>query len=201
MTPEIKREFDNLKRKIADLEKQVEKGRINTIMNNIDDVNTYRAVQRALITNSLSIGNGGQTSPEESSLLTLNARNKGFLPPRTDDISIISNPVEGMVTYAYDYEALMVYNGQAWGQTLPRMTNSQMEAITTPLDGQIVYNTTYDAVMTYNLGTSWGMVLPSMTTTQRDDLAAPVEGQIIFNDTTNKINFYTGTAWEAVTSA
>jgi len=189
MTPEIKREFDNLKKKIANLEKQVEKGRINTIMNNVDDVNTYRAVSRALITNSLSIGNGGQTSVEESSILTLNTRNKGFLPPRTDDITIITNPVEGMIAYAYDYESLMVYNGQAWGQTLPRMTNSQMEAITSPLDGQMVYNTTYDAVMTYNLGTSWGMVLPSMTTTQRDDLAAPVEGQIIFNDTTNKINF------------
>lgn len=200
MTPEIQREFDNLKRKIADLEKQVNKGRINTIMNNVDDVNTYRAVQRALITNSLSIGNGGQTGIEESSVLTMNARNKGFLPPRTDDITIIENPAEGLIVYANDYEALLVYNGQSWGHTLPRMTNSQMEAIPTPLDGQMVYNTTYDAVMTYNLQTSWGQVLPSMTTTQRDALTAPVEGQIIFNDTTNKINFYNGTAWEAVTS-
>ena len=44
------------------------------------------------------------------------------------------------------------------------------------------------------------LTLPVLTTTQRDALTA-VEGMIIFNTTTNKLNFYTGAAWEAVTSA
>lgn len=46
-------------------------------------------------------------------------------------------------------------------------------------------------------------VVAKLTTTQRnaltgDDLYA---GLVIFNTTTSKLNFYTGAAWEAVTSA
>lgn len=40
-----------------------------------------------------------------------------------------------------------------------------------------------------------------LTTTERDALTSPTAGQIIFNSTTSKLNFYNGTAWEAVTSA
>ena len=43
-------------------------------------------------------------------------------------------------------------------------------------------------------------VLPGFTTAERDALS-PVPGQIIFNTTTGKLNFWTGTAWEAITSA
>lgn len=47
-----------------------------------------------------------------------------------------------------------------------------------------------------------GFNLVGMTTTARDALAGAdlVAGTIIFNTTTKKLNFYTGTAWEAVTS-
>ena len=200
MTPEIKREFDNLKRKIADLEKQVGKGSIKTIMNNVDDVNAYRAVQRALITNSLSIGNAGQYGIEESSILTLNGKNKGFLPTRNTDPTAIDNPVEGLVTYSTSQEALMFYNGQSWGQTLPRYTDSSMLAIATPLDGMIVYNTTHDSPIWYANNT-WGFILPQMTTTNRNALTAPSQGQMIFNTTTDKLNVYANGAWEQVTSA
>lgn len=41
---------------------------------------------------------------------------------------------------------------------------------------------------------------PIKTTAERDALS-PTEGDVIFNTTTNKLNFYNGTAWEAVTSA
>ncbi len=46
-------------------------------------------------------------------------------------------------------------------------------------------------------------VLPSYTTTARDALSISLlrAGMMIFNSTTNKINFYNGTVWEAVTSA
>tara|TARA_Y100000310_G_scaffold317420_1_gene370289 strand:- start:292 stop:465 length:174 start_codon:yes stop_codon:yes gene_type:complete len=44
------------------------------------------------------------------------------------------------------------------------------------------------------------LVLPIMTTTARNAMSNR-EGLVIFNTTTNKINFNTGSGWEAVTSA
>jgi len=43
-------------------------------------------------------------------------------------------------------------------------------------------------------------IAPAYTTTTRNALAAPFRGQIIVNTTTGKLNFYTGTGWEEVTS-
>lgn len=44
------------------------------------------------------------------------------------------------------------------------------------------------------------LIIGKYTSTQRDQLPA-LQSQIIFNTTTSKLNFYTGSAWEAVTSA
>lgn len=41
---------------------------------------------------------------------------------------------------------------------------------------------------------------PIVTAVERA-LLTPTEGDVVFNTTTNKINFYTGAAWEVVTSA
>ncbi len=49
--------------------------------------------------------------------------------------------------------------------------------------------------------TTQGFLPPRMTTTQRNAIATPPAGLMIYNTTTNKLNFYNGTAWEAVTSA
>lgn len=49
--------------------------------------------------------------------------------------------------------------------------------------------------------TSKGFRPPSMSTTQRNAISSPVGGLMIYNETTKKLNFYNGTAWEAVTSA
>lgn len=46
-----------------------------------------------------------------------------------------------------------------------------------------------------------GMLLPSFTTTARDAISTPATGLTIYNTTTNKLNFYNGSSWEAVTSA
>jgi hypothetical protein len=43
------------------------------------------------------------------------------------------------------------------------------------------------------------VTLPGFTTAERNALDA-AQGQIIYNTTTGKLNFYTGSAWEAVTS-
>jgi len=49
--------------------------------------------------------------------------------------------------------------------------------------------------------TTRGFLPPRMTTTQRNAITTPPAGLMVYNTTTNKLNFYNGTAWEAVTSA
>jgi hypothetical protein len=46
-----------------------------------------------------------------------------------------------------------------------------------------------------------GLELLSLTAAQRDALTSVTEGTLIFNTDSNKLNFYTGAGWEAVTSA
>ena len=49
--------------------------------------------------------------------------------------------------------------------------------------------------------TTKGFLPPRMTTTERNAITSPVAGLMVYNTTTNKLNFYNGSAWEAVTSA
>ena len=49
--------------------------------------------------------------------------------------------------------------------------------------------------------TTQGFLPPRMTETQRDAIASPTAGLIVYNSTTNKLNVYTGAAWEVITSA
>jgi hypothetical protein len=42
--------------------------------------------------------------------------------------------------------------------------------------------------------------LNRLTSTERDALT-PLAGMFIYNETTNKLNVYTGSAWEEVTSS
>lgn len=51
------------------------------------------------------------------------------------------------------------------------------------------------------VSTTKGFLPPRLTTTQRDAIASPPAGLTVYNTTTNKLNFYNGSAWEAVTSA
>jgi hypothetical protein len=48
--------------------------------------------------------------------------------------------------------------------------------------------------------TTQGFLPPRMSDGQRDAIATPPAGLMIYNTTTNKLNFYNGTAWQAVTS-
>ena len=45
------------------------------------------------------------------------------------------------------------------------------------------------------------LILPSHDNTSRGNIPSPRAGMLIFNTTTNKLNFYNGTGWEAVTSS
>jgi hypothetical protein len=43
-----------------------------------------------------------------------------------------------------------------------------------------------------------GIVLPKMTAVQRDIITSPIAGLVIYNTDTNKLNFYNGTTWRAI---
>lgn len=45
-----------------------------------------------------------------------------------------------------------------------------------------------------------GLAAKNMTTGQRDAMVSPTIGLIIFNTTTSKLNVFTGSAWEVITS-
>jgi len=49
--------------------------------------------------------------------------------------------------------------------------------------------------------TTQGFLPPRMTTTNRDAITSPADGLVVYNTTTSKLNVYTGSAWEAITSA
>lgn len=60
---------------------------------------------------------------------------------------------------------------------------------------------TYGGVVVMTFNSNGTLSAPGYTTTERDALTALVAGQTVYNETTNKLNFYNGSAWEAVTSA
>ena len=45
-----------------------------------------------------------------------------------------------------------------------------------------------------------GLTAKNMTTGQRDAMVSPATGLIIFNTTTSKLNVFTGSAWQVITS-
>lgn len=46
-----------------------------------------------------------------------------------------------------------------------------------------------------------GLVLPMYTPTERGNISTPTTGMVIYDTVNNKLNFYSGSAWEVVTSA
>ncbi len=69
-------------------------------------------------------------------------------------------------------------------------------------DGQVVIgpSTPATSALLDLQSTTGALVLPRMTTVQRDALTG-ASGMLIYNTSTNKLNVYTGAAWEVVTSA
>jgi len=69
--------------------------------------------------------------------------------------------------------------------------------------GNVLIGTTTDlasSILTMG-STTKGFLPPRMTGTQRDAISSPATGLVVYNTTTDKLNFYNGSAWEAVTSA
>lgn len=103
--------------KYAELEKRIkdlEQNKISVIMSQNADMNVLRSVQRALATNSLSIGSAG---PNVSTILELKSITKAFVLPRmtTTQRDAITRPFAGMIIYNTTTGVVNFHNGTIWG--------------------------------------------------------------------------------------
>jgi hypothetical protein len=95
-----------------------------------------------------------------------------------------------------------VVNSNAQGVVARFDGSSQIRQLEIVDNGGIGINGTPVADTALDIqSTTAALRLPRLSTTTRDGLASPVAGMFIYNSTTNKLNFYNGSAWEAVTSA
>ena len=84
-----------------------------------------------------------------------------------------------------------------------RGSNTVAERMRITSAGNVLVGTDTDlasSILTMG-STTKGFLPPRMTTTQRDDIGSTATGLVVYNTTTDKLNVYTGSAWEAVTSA
>lgn len=105
--------------KQQELEKRIkvlEDNQIKVNMSNNTDINIYRAIQRVLKNNSLSIGSSETSSANYSALLVLDSVTKGLLFPRmtTAQRDAIVNPIAGLVVYNTSTNVLNFHNGTIW---------------------------------------------------------------------------------------
>ena len=82
-------------------------------------------------------------------------------------------------------------------------TNDGTERARIDFSGRLLVGTTsaQGSAILQTDSTTLGFLPPRMTTAQRDAISSPAAGLMVYNTSTNKLNFYNGTAWEAVTSA
>jgi len=108
-----------------------------------------------------------------------------------------ANVIAGKTTYSfYSNNPTATGGGTSWNLyvngTAPNYINGVLSIGTNAPDA---------AAKVQINSTTQGFLPPRMTTTQRNAIATPPAGLMIYNTSTNKLNFYNGTAWEAVTSA
>jgi len=56
----------------------------------------------------------GTTTPHPSSILDIQSTQKGFLPPRVNNTSSISNPAEGLIVYDISDHCINIFNSNEW---------------------------------------------------------------------------------------
>lgn len=88
-------------------------------------------------------------------------------------------------------------------QTTPSGSATRLERMRITNSGNVGIGTISPSAscLLHLTSTTSGFRPPSMTTAQRDLIATPIAGVMIYNNSTNKLNFYNGSAWEAVTSS
>ena len=108
-----------------------------------------------------------------------------------------------------------LYNGWITGRVSSGIQVNSTFAVSNgtsgPQTGTVIFSVTTDSVgvgittpnskaMLDVTSTTRGFLPPRMTTVQRDAITSVPAGLMVYNTTTNKLNFYNGSAWEAVSS-
>jgi len=94
------------------------------------------------------------------------------------------------------------YPGHLTFWTRPSASGNQLERLRIDSAGNVGIGTTANAAAILDVSsTTKGFLPPRMTEVERDAITTPPAGLMVYNSTTNKLNFYNGTAWEAVTSS
>jgi len=96
-------------------------------------------------------------------------------------------------------DVLVFVDGKTTGITTVGI-NTTNETFKVQGDSNITISGIVTATSFVSNSTTKAFYPPIVTTTQRDAMTV-TEGAVVFNTTTNKLNFYTGSGWEAVTSS
>lgn len=79
-------------------------------------------------------------------------------------------------------------------------TDVQLAALAIDVDTNYVKLADLNTLIASYQASLPGLTAKNMTTGQRDAMVSPATGLIIFNTTTSKLNVYTGSAWQVITS-
>jgi len=152
-----------------------------------------RLVLTAVGSESMQFGAGGaeRMRLDSSGRLGLGTSSPNYQLHVTTDFAVGASGFNQQLTFGNDtIQSLLLGTGYT-----PLKLN--------PLGGNVGIGTTSpsaSALLDVS-STTRGLLPPRMTGVQRDAISSPAAGLMIYNTTTNKLNFYNGTAWEAITSA
>jgi uncharacterized protein (TIGR02145 family) len=60
----------------------------------------------------------GTTTPDASAILDVESSDKGFLPPRVENVTVISNPIAGLQVFDISNSCMRYYNGTNWSDCM-----------------------------------------------------------------------------------
>jgi hypothetical protein len=154
-----------------------------------DTAGTSKSGLRISDTGAVGIGTTSPLSP----LAVSNGSNK----------NIEFQPGSTCYLLAYDRTASDYLDLDITAENLIFSTNNGTERARIDSSGRLLVGTTsaQGSAILQTDSTTLGFLPPRMTTAQRDAISSPAAGLMVYNTSTNKLNFYNGTAWEAVTSA
>lgn len=80
------------------------------------------------------------------------------------------------------------------------LTKTDLTALALDVDTNYVKLANLNTLIASYQASLPGLAAKNMTTGQRDAMVSPAAGLIIFNTTTSKLNVFTGSAWQVITS-
>jgi hypothetical protein len=139
----------------------------------------------------MTLTNGGSLRIEAGDLLVATDKEINFNLGNDANNRILVNSVTGAME-------VRAFNGQRFFTT----NGGDSERMRIDSSGNVGIGGTANAAAILDAAsTTKGFLPPRMTTAQRDAITTPPAGLMVYNTSTNKLNFYNGSAWEAVTSA